>query len=78
MKPEPSDERTRVIREMLQAMPIDKRAEAIVEIFSVAAAEFAAMVLEHVKPDKKTAKRRAARSSVRAVMVIRRTRKKSR
>lgn len=38
------------IREMLQSLPIDKRATIIAEIFRIAAGEFAAMVLEHVEP----------------------------
>lgn len=43
------------IREMLQALPIDERAETIVEIFRIISTEFAAMVLEHTKPpDDKT------------------------
>jgi len=45
-------------------MPIDKRAETIVEIFSVIAAEFAAMILEHTTVNKtKPAKRRAGKKS---------------
>jgi len=38
------------IREALQSMPIDQRAECIVDIFRIIAAEFAAMILEHVEP----------------------------
>jgi hypothetical protein len=38
------------IREALRAMPIDERAEVIVEIFRIISSEFAAMVLEHVQP----------------------------
>lgn len=51
-----------VLREALRAMPIDKRAEFIVQIFRVIAGEFAAMVLEHVKPP--TRPRRKARRKV--------------
>jgi hypothetical protein len=47
-----------VIRELLRAMPIDQRAEAIVKIFQVIASEFAAMVLEHVKPERQSARDR--------------------
>jgi hypothetical protein len=46
------------ISAMLRAMPIDKRAETIVDIFRIIAAEFAAMVLEHVKPPKPPRKAR--------------------
>lgn len=35
-------------RAELRAMPNDKRAETIVEMFKVAAGEWAAMVLEHI------------------------------
>jgi hypothetical protein len=56
-KPEP----TNAVREMLRALPIDKRAEAIVEVFRVIAGEFAAMVLEHVEPPKAQRKPRAKR-----------------
>jgi hypothetical protein len=57
-KPKPKPE---PMRAMLRAMPIDKRAEAIVEIFRIIAAEFAAMVLEHVEPRKPNGKSRAKR-----------------
>jgi hypothetical protein len=57
-------QRPNAIREMLQALPVDKRAEAIVEIFRVIASEFAAMVLEHVKPVP-PAKRKSARGAKR-------------
>jgi hypothetical protein len=53
-------ERPNVIRDMLRAMPVDQRAEAIGEIFRVIAAEFAAMVLEHVEP-KPPARRKSQR-----------------
>lgn len=46
------------ISAMLRAMPVDKRAETIVEIFRIIAAEFAAMVLEHVKPPRKSRRRK--------------------
>lgn len=46
MKPKAEDK----LRATLRAMPIDKRAKVIVQIFRVIAGEFAAMVLEHVKP----------------------------
>jgi hypothetical protein len=38
------------IRELLQSLPINERAETIVEIFRIISTEFAAMVLEHVEP----------------------------
>lgn len=38
-----------IIREYLRALPIDERAEVIVEIFRIISGEFAAMVLEHTE-----------------------------
>jgi len=37
------------IREMLRLLPVNERAETIVEIFRIISAEFAAMVLDHVE-----------------------------
>jgi hypothetical protein len=48
-----------LMRAKLRSLPIDKRAQFIVEIFSIIAGEFAAMVLEHVKVEKPKRKRRA-------------------
>jgi len=48
--PKPS---ANVIRDKLRSLPIDERAQLIVELFRIIAAEFAAMVLEHVKPPPK-------------------------
>jgi hypothetical protein len=48
MRKRPKDN---AISKMLREQPIDKRAQMIVEIFSIIAAEFAMMVLEHVKPE---------------------------
>jgi hypothetical protein len=45
------------LRGRLRAMPIDKRAEVIVDIFRVISGEFAAMVLEHVKPPRAKARK---------------------
>jgi hypothetical protein len=45
-----TSKRQNTIRLMLRELPIDQRAQVIVEIFQIITAEFAAMVLEHVKP----------------------------
>ncbi|HTE35729.1 MAG TPA: hypothetical protein VK630_04220 [Reyranella sp.] len=50
-KPKP-ESRNATLREQLRAMPIDQRAEIIVDIFRLLSSEFAAMVLDHVKPAK--------------------------
>jgi hypothetical protein len=51
-----------VLREELRSLPIDLRAEFIIEVLSVVVSEFAVMVLEHVKPSKrKTLAKRHAR-----------------
>jgi hypothetical protein len=63
-RPVQTDERRNVIREMLQATPLDRRAEIIVEIFQIIAQEFAAMVLENVKPERRTARHREFVSKV--------------
>jgi hypothetical protein len=63
-KPKPT--KPDAISAMLRSMPIDKRAETIVEIFRIIAAEFAAMVLEHVKPEPKP--KRRPRNKLRKLM----------
>lgn len=42
----------------LRALPIDRRAEMIVDLFRIISSEFAKMVLEHVKPERKPKRRR--------------------
>ena len=58
----PPKARLDTIGAMLRTLPVDKRAETIVEMFRIISREWALMVLEHVKakPEPKP-KRRARR-----------------
>jgi hypothetical protein len=42
---------------LLRSLPIDRRANALISLFRLAAAEFAVMVLEYTKPQKKRLKK---------------------
>ena len=59
MKKAAPHKRGHALRDRLRAMPINERAEVIVDIFRIISAEFAAMVLEHTKPAARPARAKA-------------------
>ena len=46
--------------EALRGLPVDQRAEALISIFRFVTTEWAAMVLEHVKPVARPKRKRRA------------------